>query len=143
MSIRPWSFSILFVLVAACSRTLYQSYSAVAPELTPDSTYACVTNHLEKMGFKRTAYNVEEMRIAGRRNAAAPRQSNALALLFYDELEAQVASRPTGGAEMTVKASSFMVTQTARGPTTDEMSTYPEAKAAADSLIKGCGGTRG
>jgi hypothetical protein len=143
MSIRPWLFSILFVLAACGSKTLYQSYSAVAPLLTPDSAYACVTKHLETMKFKRTTYNAEDMTITGRRPSATPRQSNALALVFYDQLDAQVASRPTGGAEITVKASSYMVTQTARGQTTDEMSTYPEAKAAADSLIKGCGGTPG
>ena len=131
-------------MTAACgSKTLYQSYSAVAPEAVPDSAYTCVVKQFEALGFKRTAYNVEDMTISGRRPAASPRQSNALALAFYDELDARLAASPTGGTEMKLKASSFMVTQTARGPTPDEMPAYPEAQAAADSVIKACGGTRG
>lgn len=130
----------LVAIVAACSsKTLYRSYSAVAPESLPDSMYACVNKQLDSLGFKRNQYNTEARTITSRRTSATPRESNALARKWYDQLDVAVTPELNGGTNMLVKASSFLETNTQRGPTTDETPVYKDAVTAADSLIKACG----
>lgn len=142
---RTRSLLILFgiALGAGCSKTLYHSYNAVAPAVLPDSAYTCIVKELQTLGFKRTAYNTEDRTVSGQRVAKEPRESNALAREWYDQLDVKVLPSAAGGADMTVKASSFMVVSTQRGPTAEEHETYKQAELAADSLIAACGGTRG
>lgn len=144
MSIRLPLLLTGIALTAACAggKTLYQSYSAVAPASLPDSAYACVGKQLGLLGYKRDRYDSELRWIIARRTAEKPRESNALSRRWYDQLDVQVSPDSAGGTAMTVKASSFLETNTQRGPTTDETPVYKEAEFAADSLIKACGGTR-
>ncbi len=144
MRTRSSLFLFAIALSVGCgSKTLYHSYNAVAPAVLPDSAFVCVAKELETLGFKRTAYNTEDRTISGQRTAKTPRESNALAREWYDQLDVKLLPGNAGGTDMTVKASSFMVVATQRGPTAEEHDTYKEAEVAADSLITACGGTRG
>lgn len=130
-------------VVAACSsKTLYQEIGAVAPEILPDSMYTCVGKQLDSLGFKRNRYDMDTKFISARRTATAARESNALARKWFDQIDVTVTPDNTGATTMLVRASSFMETNTQRGPTTTETRAYPAALAAADSLIAACGGSR-
>jgi hypothetical protein len=133
-------YTAIVVIAAACSsKTLYRSYTAVAPESLPDSMYACVNKQLDSLGFKRNQYNVETRTVTSRRTSTTPRESNALARKWYDQLTVAITPELNGGTNMDVRASSFIETNTQRGPTTDETPVYKDALSAADSLIAACG----
>lgn len=128
------------VLLPACSgKTLFQSFSGVAPEVVPDSAYACTRRSLESMGFKTWRTNPETREYIGRRNATQPRQSNVLARRWFDQMEVQVVGDSTGSAVISARASSFLETETQRGPTQEQQSVAKDAKLAADSLFAKCG----
>jgi len=129
-------------LLPACSgKTLYQGVNGVAPEQIPDSAFACTRRTLESIGFKTWRTDRETLAYIGRRNAARPRESNVLARRWFDQLELQVTADSAGGSVIAGRASSFLETETQRGPTQEQVSVAKEAKTAADSLFQKCGFT--
>lgn len=138
----PFYAGLIAVVAACSSKTLYRSYNAVAPETLPDSMYACVNKQLDSLGFKRNQYNVETRTITGRRTATTPRESNVLARKWYDQIDVAVTPELNGGTNMMVKASSYIETNTQRGPTTEQTGVYDGVVLAADSLVAACGATR-
>jgi hypothetical protein len=139
MSIRL-SLLLSVVLLPACSgKTLYHSFTGVAPDVLPDTAYACTRRTLESMGFKTWRTNPQTLEYIGRRNAAQPRQSNVLARRWFDQLELQVTADSAGGTLVSSRASSYLETETQRGPTQEQQSVAKAAKNAADSLYARCG----
>lgn len=139
MSIRLPLLLVVATFLPACSgKTLFQSYSGVAPEVIPDSAYACTRRTLESIGFKTWRTNRETLEYIGRRNSAKPRQSNVLARRWFDQLELQVTADSAGGSVINGRASSFLETETQRGPTQEQVSVAQDARNAADSLFARC-----
>ena len=127
-------------LLAGCSgKTLYQDFSAVAPETIPDSAYACTSRGFEALGFKRWRTNPETREFIGRRRATEARESNVLARRWFDQMDLLVAVDSTGGSIITTRAASFRETETQRGPTLEQMSLHSDAKGAVDSVFAKCG----
>jgi hypothetical protein len=126
--------------LAGCSgKTLYQDFSAVAPETIPDSAYACTSRGFEAIGFKRWRTNAETREFIGRRRAEEPRQSNVLARRWFDQMDLKVTVDSAGGSIIAARAASFQETETQRGPTQEQTPLHSSAKHAADSVFAKCG----
>jgi hypothetical protein len=135
----PHLLAAVLVLTGCSGKTLYKTYSGVAPETIPDSAYACSARSLEGLGFKRFRYNPETREFIGRRNSQERRESLVLARRWFDQMELSVLADSVGGSVVNAKGSTFQETNTQRGPTLEQLSVYKDVKGAADSMFAKCG----
>ncbi len=138
---RSRALPIALGMLAACSNApMAASLSAASPAPAPD-VLQCARGQLKAVGFDQTSLDLADYRVNARRFDETVRRPDVTFRRMVDRLEIEVA--PSTGASMStleVVAKTFAESVTQRGPTETQEATSTTARAAAETILKKCGG---
>jgi hypothetical protein len=105
---------------------------------TPDQTFQCAMKQMQALGYNRSSYDTDELRINGSKIDPEAHRADTQFRRVVNKLEVDVETQPDGKTSLQVVGRTFAEYTTQRGPTEVEEKASDEARSASQQLLKRC-----
>jgi hypothetical protein len=130
--------TVFLLLSAGCGGTMYLSVDGKSPR-PPVEVFDCVKSQVQVLGYTQASIDVDAHRLTARKNDWDTRIADTQFRRMVDRLSIEVGKPADGSAPLKIKAHTFALLDTHRGPTEVEQEASQGVRAAAQALLEACG----
>ncbi len=130
------------VAVPACAQR-YAASTETRTAAAPGAVFECVKQQFDTLGYKRSSFDTDALRINGTKIDDKSRRSDTQFRRILNKLQVDVGPEADGQTSLKVLPQTFAEYTTQRGPTEVEENSSDQVKADAQRLLDRCKGITG
>jgi hypothetical protein len=125
------------IALAGCAHA-FATPTEVRTSAAPDTVFACVKQQLDKLGYKLSSIDTDELRVNATKIDLTSRRSDTQFRRILNRLEVDVDPAADGQTSLKVVPRTFAEYTTQRGPTEVEEKSSDAVKGDAQRLVEAC-----
>jgi hypothetical protein len=125
------------VALAGCAHA-YATPTEVRTSAAPETVFACVKQQLDKLGYKQSSIDTEELRVNATKIDLTSRRSDTQFRRVLNKFEVDIDAGADGQTSLKVVPRTFAEYTTQRGPTEVEEKPSKAVESDAQRLVEAC-----